>query len=114
MSVQVPVGSGCPSGTLLQMPMDDASAHDLQALPQAVAQQTPCAHWPDTHSRPSAQKAPFGLRPHELSLHTCPDTQLASVVQATKQRAPLHANGAQAAALGAMQTPVALQVPGGV
>jgi hypothetical protein len=44
VSVQAPVGSGCPSGTLLQMPIDASSAHDLQALPHAVAQQTPCAH----------------------------------------------------------------------
>jgi hypothetical protein len=49
-----------------------------------------------------------------LLLQTCPDTQLASVVQATKQRAPLQANGAHAAALAAMHAPVALHVPGGV
>ena len=44
--------------------------HDLQAPVQGVAQQTPCAQLPDAHSRPSAQNAPLGLRPHELPLHT--------------------------------------------
>jgi hypothetical protein len=98
----------------VQMPIDVGNAHDLQALAQPVAQQTPWAQLPDVHSRLSAQKEPFSLRPHELSLHTLPGTQFASVVQATKQRAPLQANGAQALASGATQLPVALQVAGGV
>ena len=72
------MGSGCPSGTLVQMPIDAGSAHDLHALAQAVAQQTPCAQLPDSHSRLSAQKAPFSLSPHELSVHTFRRTQLAS------------------------------------
>jgi hypothetical protein len=114
LSRQVPVGSGCPSGTLVQMPIDVGSAHDLHALAQPVAQQTPWAQLPEAHSRLSAQKEPFSLRPQELLLHTLPATQFASVVHATKQRAPLQANGAQAAASGATQRPVALQVDGGV
>ena len=108
------MGSGCPSGTSLQMPIDDGSAHDLHELAQPVAQQTPCAQLPDAHSRLSAQKAPFGLRPQELSLHTCPAAQLLSAVHATKQRAPLHANGAHALASGATHRPVALHAAGGV
>jgi hypothetical protein len=113
-SRQVPVGSGCPSGTFVQTPIDVGSAHDLQALAQPVAQQTPWAQLPDTHSRRSAQNAPFSLSPHEFSLQTFPATQFASVVQATKQRAPLQANGAQALASGATQVPVSLHVSGGV
>ena len=96
------------------MPIDDGSAHDLHELAQPVAQQTPCAQLPDAHSRLSAQKAPFGLRPQEFSLHTCPAAQLLSAVHATKQRVPLQANGAQALASGATHLPVALQAEGGV
>jgi hypothetical protein len=90
------------------------NAHDLQALAQPVAQQTPCAQFADAHSRRSAQKAPLGLRPQEFSRQTCPGAQLSSAVQATKQRAPLHANGAQLVASGATQAPVALQAAAGV
>jgi len=96
------------------MPIDVGSAHDLHALAQPLAQQTPWAQMPDVHSRPSAQNAPFSLRPHELSVQTLPLTQLASAVHARKQRAPLHANGAQGTASAATQVPVSLQVPGGV
>jgi hypothetical protein len=99
---------------LEQRPIDVGSAHDLHALAQPVAQQTPCAQLPDEHSRGSAQNAPFGLRPHELSTHTRPLTHCASVVQAVKQRVPLQANGAQVVASGATQRPLSLQVAGGV
>jgi hypothetical protein len=96
------------------MPIDAGSAHDLQALAQAVAQQTPCAQLADAHSRRSAQNAPFGLRPHELALQTFPAVQLSSLVHATKQRAPLHANGAHGIASGARHAPVAVQSAAGV
>jgi hypothetical protein len=96
------------------MPIDVGSAHDLQALAQPVAQHTPCAQLPDAHSFLSAQNAPLGLRPHELSVHTLPGTHCASLVHAVKQRAPLQANGAQADASGATHLPVWLQVAGGV
>lgn len=96
------------------MPIDDGSAHDLHALAQPVAQQTPWAQLPEAHSRLSAQNAPFTLRPHELSAQTLPETHCTSVVHAVKQRAPLQANGAQALASGATQWPVPLQVAGGV
>ena len=108
------MGSGCPSGTLVQMPIDDVSAHDLHALAQPVAQQTPCAQLLDSHSRLSAQKAPFGLRPQELSRHSFPVTQLASTVHDAKHRAPLQTNGAQVLASGATHRPVALHAAGGV
>ena len=114
LSRQVPVGSGWLSGTFVQMPIDAGSAHDLHALAQSVPQQTPWAQLPDMHSRLSAQNEPFTLRPQELSVHAFPDRHCASVVHAVKQRAPLHANGAQARASGATHWPVALQADGGV
>jgi hypothetical protein len=96
------------------MPIDGVSAHDLHALAQPLAQQTPWAQLPDSHSRLSAQKAPFGLRPQELSRHSFPATQLASAVHDEKQRAPLQTNGAQAVALGVTHLPVAPHAEGAV
>ena len=64
-------GVGCRrSATLLQVPGDAGSAHDLQVPVQAVAQQTPCAQKPVEHSSVSTQAAPFGLRPHEPLMQT--------------------------------------------
>jgi hypothetical protein len=99
---------------LLHRPIVADSAQDLHALAQALAQQTPWAQVPETHSRPSAQKAPFSLRPQELSLQICPGAQLSAVVQAVKQRGPLQAKGAQVVASGATQAPLSLQAAGGV
>ena len=108
------MGSGCPSGTWVQLPLDGVSAHAWQALAQPLEQQTPWAQLPDSHSRLSAQKAPFGLRPQELSRHSFPATQLASTVHDAKQRVPLQTNGAQAVALGVTHLPVAPHAAGGV
>jgi hypothetical protein len=81
-SMQVAAGSGAPTGTLEQMPMELVSAHDRQAPVQADAQQTPCAQLPEAHSVRSEQKAPLVFLPHEFPLQTLPGVQLASVVQA--------------------------------
>jgi len=53
---------------------------------QAVVQQTPCSQFPDWHSGSAEQKAPMGLRPHELLVQTSPDAQLELPVQDWKQR----------------------------
>jgi hypothetical protein len=113
-SRHVPAGSGPPSATSVQSPIVVGSAHDLQTLLHGVAQQTPCAQLADEHSLRSPQNAPFGLRPHEFALQTFPDEQLSSIVQAPKQRVPLHANGAQGTASGATQAPLAVQTEAGV
>jgi hypothetical protein len=107
-------GSGLLAGTFVQDPIVPDSAHDLQALAQAVAQQTPCAQLFDRHSPPAEQKAPFGFFPHELLTHTLPDEQLPSAVQLPKHLLPLQAKGTHAIASGATQLPVALQVASGV
>jgi hypothetical protein len=114
LSMHTPIGSGVPSGTLEQLPIDVGSAHDLHEPVQAEEQQTPWAQLPDAHSFLSAQNAPFGLRPQELSAHTLPATHWLSAVHAVKQRAPLHANGAHVVASGATHAPVSLQVARGV
>ena len=107
-------GSGLLVGTFVQDPIVPDSAHDLQALAQAVAQQTPWAQVPDTHSVPFEQKAPFGFLPHEFPTHTLPVEQFASAVHAPKHLLPLQANGTHVIALGATQVPVVLQVEAGV
>ena len=117
LSVQSPAGSGRPVGTAVQRPIVPVIAHEKQDPVQAVAQQTPCAHWPDLHSVPAEQKAPFGLRPHELWTHTFPDEQAGSLplpLQAPKQRAPLQTYGAHPIASGARQLPFVSQVETGV
>jgi hypothetical protein len=113
-ATQVLDGSGAPVGTSAQVPMAPASAHDLQAPAQAVAQQTPCAQTPEPHSRAVEQNEPMGFGPHELCSHTFGSTHWASTVQALKQRVPLHAKGAQGSEGGAAHWPVPLQVDAGV
>ena len=73
----------------MHRPIVPVIAHEKQELAQAVAQQTPCAHWPDWHSVPAEQKAPLGLRPHEPCTQTFPVEQAVSLPQAVKQRAPV-------------------------
>jgi hypothetical protein len=107
-------GSGLLAGTFVHDPIVPDSAHDLQALAHAVAQQTPWAQVFEMHSAPAEQKAPFGFFPHEVATHTLPGEQLASTEQLPKHLLPLHANGTQAIASGATQLPVALQVASGV
>jgi hypothetical protein len=82
-SMQVLAGSG-PEATAVQAPIEPAIAHDWQVPVQVVVQQTPCAQCPDWHSGSAEQKAPIGLRPHELLVQTLPVEQLALPVQAWK------------------------------
>jgi hypothetical protein len=84
-SMQVPAGSG-PEATAVQRPIEPEIAHDWQLPVQVVVQQTPCAQCVDWHSASAEQKAPIGLRPHELLVQTLPVEQLALPVQDWKQR----------------------------
>jgi hypothetical protein len=108
-STQVSVGSGIPAGTAAQVPIMPVRAQDWQAPAQAETQQTPWAQLLDLHSDLVEQKAPLGLRPHELLVQTFPGEQSASAVQPVKQRAPLQMKGEQVRASGAMQFPFASQ-----
>jgi hypothetical protein len=78
----------------LHCPNDPVSAHDLHDPVHAVAQQTPCAQTPEAHWLAVEQDAPVGTFPHELLMQALPVEQFASLVQALKQRDPLHAKGA--------------------
>jgi hypothetical protein len=88
-SRQDSVGSGIPGGTAVQVPIMPVSAQDWHALAQAETQQTPCAQLADWHSDLVEQKAPLGLRPHELLVQTLPDEQSVPSVQPEKHRVPL-------------------------
>jgi hypothetical protein len=79
--VQRSAGSGSPVGTAVQSPMEPVIAHEKQDAVQAVAQQTPCAHWLDWHSVPAEQNAPLGLSPQDPCTQTFPVEQLASTPQ---------------------------------
>jgi hypothetical protein len=115
ITVHVPDGSGAPVATFVHWPIVPASAHDLQAPAQAVAQQTPCAHTPEAHSPWSEQNEPLLFFPHELwASHWLGATQSAFVPHVAKQRAPLHAYGAQGSDAGVAHCPVLLQVDAGV
>jgi hypothetical protein len=114
LSMHVCAGSGLPDGTFVHAPIVPDSAHDLQADAQAVAQQTPCAQFPEAHSVRSEQKAPFGFGPHEFPTQKLFAEQLASAVQLPKHLLPLQAYGTHDSELGATQAPVVLQVDSGV
>jgi len=64
LSLQVPLGSAPPPGTLVHVPNDAESAHDRQAPLQAAAQQMPCAQKPDLHSEAAPHEAPVFFLPH--------------------------------------------------
>jgi hypothetical protein len=81
-SGQPPAGSGWPLATAVHWPSEPDSAHDTQEPEHTVAQQTPCAHWPEEHSAPIEQNAPFGLGPHELWMQVLAPEQFASAVHA--------------------------------
>lgn len=115
LATQVFDGSGAPAATSPQRPIALGSAQDLHAPAQAVEQQTPCAQKPEPHSVGSEQNEPLVFFPHELALQTFGGTQAAAPsVHTPKQRAPLHAYGAQGSDEGAAHWPVLLHVAAGV
>jgi len=115
VAAQVLEGSGAPAATSLQRPMAPVSAHERQAAVQAEAQQTPCAQKLEPHSDLSEQNDPLVFLPHELcASQTLGATQALLLAHWVKQRAPLHANGAQGREAGATHCPVLLQAEAGV
>jgi hypothetical protein len=87
-------------------------SHDLQLPVQVVAQQTPCAQWPDLQSASAPQGPPGGLRPQ------LPFTQKLPLVQSVSaEQMVLHCpdvpqmNGAHDWLAGALQFPMPSQRP---
>ena len=114
-SVHRPAGSDAPVGTFVQVPSVPGSAHDWQAPPQDLSQQTPCAQNVDAHSVPDEQEAPTFFLPQELPLQTLGGRQLPFVdVHALKHDEPLQTYGLHGNESDATHWPVALQVEGGV
>ena len=113
-ATQVPDGSGAPVATFEQIPIEVASAHERHMLPQAVAQQTPCAQKVEAHSLPSEQKAPVAFLPQEFVSQVLGATQSALLWHDEKQRPPLHAKGAHGSDGGATHWPAPSHVEGPV
>lgn len=80
--MHIAAGSGSPVGTGVQRPMLPLIAQETQGPVQALAQQTPCAQWPDWHSVGVEQNAPFGFAPHDPCTQLLPLAQAASLPQA--------------------------------
>ncbi len=95
-----------------------ALLHALQAVLQALLQQTPWAQNVLVHSLPAEQVAPAGFRPHELMAPSMPQTLGAMhcvlVVHELKHLVVLQWYGKQSCAAGATHIPVALHVFGPV
>jgi hypothetical protein len=114
LATQVFEGSGAPVATSPQVPIAPGSAHDLHGPVHGVEQHTPCAQKPEPHSAAFEQKAPMAFGPQELPEQTLGARHCMSFVQAPKQRAPLHAKGAQGIDAGATHCPVLLHEEAGV
>jgi hypothetical protein len=87
LSAHWPSGSE-PAGTAVQAPSLPGTAHDMQLVPQASRQQTPCWHMLELQSSPVVHAAPSGLRPQLPLVQTLPPPQSALVVQLLRQALP--------------------------
>jgi hypothetical protein len=99
-----------PAGTFVQVPMVLLSAHDWQLPAQAVAQQTPCAHWLLAHSAPVVHAVPLVFLVHTPPMQTLGVLQSASTVQVVLHAPVLQAKGSQLVVVAAWQVPVPLQL----
>lgn len=114
LSAHWPSGSA-PAGTSVQVPAVPAIPHDRQAPAQAVRQQLPCSQKPLEHSVAPVQFAPLGFLPQLPPVQTLGATQLASVVQVTRQAPePPQTYAPQFVAVDVPQVPAPLQVRAGV
>jgi len=104
-----------PAGMFEQVPSLPLSAHDLQALPQAVPQQTPCSQKPDAHSPVVAHGVPGGFLPQLIAVQTAgltqslPSAQLCRHAPAAPQR-----NGSHICAVPGLHAPAPSQLPASV
>jgi hypothetical protein len=97
-----------PAGTLVQVPTVPAIAHDWQVPPHAVAQQTPWAQKPDTHSPLAPQATPVAFFAQLPPMQVKGATQSASTVHVFRQAVPLHMYGSHIDVVAAWQVPVPL------
>jgi hypothetical protein len=86
MVMQTPTGSTPPAGTGRQLPCWPVTAHELQLVQLADAQQNPSVQLPVKHSGPAAQEAPFALRlVQTFDWQVKPDAQSPSPPQVVRQ-----------------------------
>ena len=97
-----------PFGMFVHAPTVPASAHDWQVPPQAVAQQTPWAQKPETHSpfAPQARPMPFFAQLPPWQVNGA--TQSASSVQVERHAVPPHTYGSHIDVVAAWQVPLPL------
>src|SRR5262245_58665643 len=115
MFVQTAAGSTPPAATGWQVPCRPATAHELQEVQLAAAQQNPSVQLPLKHSVAAVQAAPFALRSVQtFDMHLKPPAQSPSPPHVVRQAAAgPQAKGAQV--MGACtQAPAPLQLPIGV
>jgi hypothetical protein len=86
------------------------SAHDWQLPAQAVAQQTPCAHWLLAHSAPVVQAVPLVFLVQTPLMQTLGLLQSVLTVQVVLHAPALQANGSQLVVVAVWQVPVPLQL----
>ena len=103
-----------PAATLLQVPGDAVSAHDLQMPVHADSQQTPCSQKFERHSPFARQMAPFGLRPHDPFTHTAGGWHWLSIVHDGRHASVPQVNGKQGRVAGVTQVPAPSQDASGV
>jgi hypothetical protein len=114
MSAHWPSGSW-PAGTSTHVPAVPVIEHDRQLPVHAVRQQAPCSQKPLEHSPVVVQVAPFGFLPQLPPVQTLGATQLASVVQLTRQEPVVpHWYAPQLVAVDVPQVPEPSHVRGGV
>jgi hypothetical protein len=109
MSAQRPLGSG-PTGTGEQVPALPAMLQALQALQEALPQQTPSVHIPLRQTALLLQLDPSGLRLVQMPLwQVVPATQSRSVAQMVRQAVGPHTKLPGQATGVWVQVPVPLQ-----
>jgi hypothetical protein len=103
-----------PAATLLHVPREAVSAHDLQTPVHADSQQMPCSQKFERHSPFARQMAPFGLRPHDPFTHTAGAWHWLSIVHDGRHASVPQVNGKQGRVAGVTQVPAPSQDDSGV
>jgi len=114
LSAHWPRGS-CPAGTLVQVPAEPGSAHDLHVPLQSDTQQTPCAQMFEAQSLSAVQIPPGGSLPQLFIVHLFPVVQSTSAEQFVRHcPLPPHWNAPQDCASGVTHLPAPSQDPAAV
>jgi hypothetical protein len=108
----MPFESTTSAASGVQWPIVEASAQLRHAPVQALSQQTPSTHMPDTHSPSAAHVTPRFFLPHCPFTQAWPLSQSPSVLHDCVQAAFVHRNGEQFCTPWGRQLPRPSHVPG--